>query len=277
LLLDSLPVCSVFTRGFPLEVSMDLGLKGKVAMVTGASRGIGRAITLGLVAEGCQVSGCARGQEGVDALAKDIQGRGGNALALAVDVTNENDARRWVEETQKRFGQVDILINNVGGSRPGGNLTASAEDWKAGFALNFFSTLDLCRLVVPLMSNQKSGCVINIASIYGREWGGPMTYNAAKAAMISLSKEMARELAPQGIRVNSVAPGSILFPGGSWEKRQIENPEMIAAFVKAELPFGRFGKPEEVADVVVFLASGRAQWVSGACINVDGCQSRSLI
>ncbi len=256
---------------------MDLGLKGKIAMVTGASRGIGRAIALGLVAEGCQVSVCARGQEGVDALAKDIQERGGNALALAVDVIRENDARRWVEETQKRFGRVDILINNVGGSRPGGNLTASAEDWKAGFALNFFSTLDLCRLVVPLMSAQKSGCVINIASIYGREWGGPMTYNAAKAAMISLSKEMARELAPQGIRVNSVAPGSILFPGGSWEKRRIENPDMIAAFVKAELPFGRFGKPEEVADVVVFLASGRAQWVSGACINVDGCQSRSLI
>lgn len=256
---------------------MDLGLKGKVAMITGASRGIGRAIALGLVAEGCRVSICARGQEGVEALTKDIQGRGGNALALAVDVTNEHDARRWVEETQKRFGQVDILVNNVGGSRPGGNLTASPEDWKNGFALNFFSALDLCRLVVPLMSAQKSGCVINIASVYGREWGGPMTYNAAKAAMISLSKEMARELAPQGIRVNSVAPGSILFPGGSWEKRQQDNPEMIAAFVKAELPFGRFGKPEEVADVVVFLASDRAYWVSGACLNVDGCQSRSLI
>ncbi|MGE0683695.1 MAG: SDR family NAD(P)-dependent oxidoreductase [Candidatus Binatia bacterium] len=256
---------------------MDLGLKGKVAMVTGASRGIGRAITLGLAAEGCRLSVCARGQEGVEQVVKEIQQLGGETLALAVDVTNEHDARRWVEETQQCFGQVDILINNVGGSRPGGNLTASSEDWKSGFALNFFSTLDLCRLVVPLMSSRKRGCVINIASIYGREWGGPMTYNAAKAAMISLSKEMARELAPQGIRVNSVAPGSILFPGGSWEKRQKESPDMIAAFVKAELPFGRFGKPEEVADVVVFLASGRAQWVSGACINVDGCQSRSLI
>ena len=246
-------------------------------MVTGASRGIGRAITLGLAAEGCRLSVCARGQEGVDALAKEVSTTGAEVIASAVDVTNENDARRWVEETQQRFAQVDILVNNVGGSRPGGNLTASPEDWKAGFALNFFSALDLCRLVVPLMSSKKSGCIINIASVYGREWGGPMTYNAAKAAMISLSKEMARELAPQGIRVNSIAPGSILFPGGSWEKRQIENPDMIAAFIKAELPFGRFGKPEEVANVVVFLASGRAQWVSGACINVDGCQSRSLI
>ena len=104
-----------------------------------------------------------------------------------------------------------------------------------------------------------------------------MTYNAAKAAMISLSKEMARELAPHGIRVNSVAPGSILFPGGSWDRRQKEDPEGIAAFVRRELPAGRFGTAEEVADVVIFLASDRANWISGACINVDGCQSRSLI
>jgi len=246
-------------------------------MVSGASRGIGRAIALGLAAEGCLLSLCARGKEGVEQVAQEVRGRGAEALALAVDVTNESEARRWMEETRSRFGRVDILINNVGGSRPGGNLTTSGEDWRSGFALNFFSALDLCRLVVPLMGERKSGCVINIASIYGREWGGPMTYNAAKAAMISLSKEMARELASQGIRVNSVAPGSILFPGGSWERRQKENPEAIAAFVKADLPFGRFGMPEEVADVVVFLASDRARWVSGACINVDGCQSRSLI
>ena len=256
---------------------MNLGLKGKVAMVSGASRGIGRAIVLGFADEGCRLSLCARGKEGIDRVTQEVQKTGAEVTALAGDVTNEADARQWVEETQKRFGRVDIVVNNVGGSRPGGNLSASREDWQSGFALNFFSALDLCRLVVPLMSSQKSGCVINIASVYGREWGGPMTYNAAKAAMISLSKEMARELAPQGIRVNSVAPGSILFPGGSWEKRQQDNPEGIAAFVKAELPFGRFGKPEEVADVVVFLASDRAQWVSGACITVDGCQSRSLI
>ena len=256
---------------------MNLGLKGKVAMVSGASRGIGRAIVLGFADEGCRLSLCARGKEGIDRVTQEVQKTGAEVTALAGDVTNEADARQWVEETQRRFGRVDIVVNNVGGSRPGGNLSASREDWQSGFALNFFSALDLCRLVVPLMSSQKSGCVINIASVYGREWGGPMTYNAAKAAMISLSKEMARELAPQGIRVNSVAPGSILFPGGSWEKRQQDNPEGIAAFVKAELPFGRFGKPEEVADVVVFLASDRAQWVSGACITVDGCQSRSLI
>src|SRR6266511_669918 len=124
---------------------MDLRLRGKVVMVSGASRGIGRAIALGLAAEGCRLSLCARGKEGLDQVAQEAQGRGAEVLALAGDVTSESDARRWVEETQNRFDQVDILVNNVGGSRPGGNLAASSEDWRGGFALNFFSALDLCR------------------------------------------------------------------------------------------------------------------------------------
>lgn len=256
---------------------MELGLAGKVAMVSGASRGIGKAIALGLAAEGCRLSVCARGREALEQTAEAIRGRGGRVLATALDVSNESQTTGWVEATRREYGTIDVLVNNVGGSRPGGNLDASGEDWHKGFDLNFFSALELCRLAVPAMREQGSGCVINISSIYGREWGGPMTYNASKAAMISLSKEMARELAPYGVRVNSVAPGSILFPGGSWERRQQQNPEGIAAFVKAELPAGRFGTVEEVADVVVFLASGRANWVSGACITVDGCQSRSLI
>lgn len=256
---------------------MNLGLDGKVAMISGGSRGIGRAVAAGLAAEGCRVSLCARGSDGLDEAVRELRGRGAEAAASAVDVTREDQARRWFEETRSRFGEVDILVNNVGGSRPGGDLAASRGDWRGGFDLNFFSALDLCRLAAPSMRERKRGCVINVASIYGREWGGPMTYNAAKAALISLSKEMARELAPHGIRVNSVAPGSILFPGGSWDRRRKEAPEAIAAFVEREIPAGRFGTPQEVADVVVFLASERASWISGACINVDGCQSRSLI
>ena len=256
---------------------MDLGLTARAAMITGASRGIGNAIALGMAAEGCRLSLCARGREDLEETAKDLRENGAEVLASTLDVTDENAARRWFDETRERYGGVDILVNNVGGSRPGGNLSASADDWRRGFSLNFFSALDLCRLVVPSMRDGGRGCVINIASIYGREWGGPMTYNAAKAAMISLSKEMARELAPHGIRVNSVAPGSILFDGGSWDRRRKEDPDGIAAFVEREIPAGRFGTPREVADVVVFLASDRANWISGACVNVDGCQSRSLI
>jgi 3-oxoacyl-[acyl-carrier protein] reductase len=257
------------------EEDMDLGLEGKIAMVTGASRGIGREIVRGLAVEGCRLSICARGQKGLDDVAQEIQGRGVEVLTRALDVTVEGSTQRWTEETKGRFGRIDVLVNNVGAGRPGGDLGVSEKEWRAGFELNFFSALRLCQLVAPLM--QEGGCIINIASIYGREWGGPMSYNAAKAAMISLSKTMARDLASRGIRVNSVAPGSIIFPGGGWERRQKENPEAISSFVKNDLPFGRFGSPDEVADVVVFLASERARWVSGASIVVDGCQSRSLI
>ena len=256
---------------------MDLGLTGRVAMISGASRGIGKAVALGLAEEGCRLSLCARGRQDLDETSLELRGRGAEVLASPLDVTDADAARRWFDETRDAYRDIDILVNNVGGSRPGGNLSASAEEWRQGFSLNFFSALELCRLVAPAMQERKRGCIINVASIYGREWGGPMTYNAAKAAMISLSKEMARELAPYGIRVNSVAPGSILFPGGSWDRRQKENPEGIAAFVQREIPAGRFGTAQEVADVVVFLASDRANWISGACINVDGCQSRSLI
>ena len=220
---------------------MDLGLTGRVAMISGASRGIGKAVAAGLAAEGCRLSLCARGREDLDETVGELRAGGAEVLASTLDVTDSTAARCWFDETRDTYRGIDILVNNVGGSRPGGNLSASADDWRQGFSLNFFSALELCRLVVPAMQERGQGCVINIASIYGREWGGPMTYNAAKAAMISLSKEMARELAPHAIRVNSVAPGSILFPGGSWDRRQKEDPDGIATFVRRELPAGRFG------------------------------------
>ena len=135
----------------------------------------------------------------------------------------------------------------------------------------------MTRLVVPSMKERRSGAIVHVASIFGREWGGAASYMTAKAGLIAYSKACARELAPHGIRVNSVAPGSTLFPGGSWDRRRKSDPEGIAAFVARELPLGRFGRPVEVAAGIVFLASQPASLVIGACLNVDGGQSRSLI
>jgi 3-oxoacyl-[acyl-carrier protein] reductase len=256
---------------------MELGLRGKVVMVTGGSRGIGRAIALGCAEEGCRLSLCGRSQATLDDAANVIKAYEVELLTVSADLTDPQGAERFVQATLDRYGRIDVLVNNVGGSRRGELEVLSEQDWREVYDLNFFSTLRMVRLVVPVMKRQGSGRILNIASIWGREAGGAMTYNASKAAVISLSKSLARELAPHNILVNSIAPGSTLFPGGSWDRRQRENPGQIAQFIKDELPLGRFGRPEEVAAVVVFLASQKASLMTGACVTVDGCQSRSLI
>lgn len=256
---------------------MDLGLSGKVALITGGSRGIGRAIAMDLAREGCHVAFSARGTEVLRATEKDVAALGAQVLAVQADMTSAGDVERLVNTTAERFGGVDILVNNVGGSRGGQNWDTPDEDWAEVLYLNLFAAIRAARHVIPLMRKRKWGRIINISSIYGREAGGAMTYNAVKASMNSWSKSLAKQLAKDGILVNVVAPGSILFPGGSWERRQQDNPAFIENFVRTEMPLGRFGHPEEVAAMVAFLASERASLMTGACINVDGCQSRSNI
>ncbi len=167
-------------------------------------------------------------------------------------------------------------MNNVALARGGDIVATTDAEWQEAFDQTLFPAIRASRLVVPSMRARGGGAIIIISSIFGREAGGRMTYNAVKAAEISLGKSLAQQLAKDNIRVNSVSPGSISFPGGSWFKRQQTDPEGIAAFIKAELPFGRFGRADEVGDVVAFLASSRATWVSGTSIVVDGCQSRSF-
>ena len=256
---------------------MDLGLKNKVAIVSGASRGIGRSIALTLAAEGAQLCVCARNEEGLKKAAAEMEAAGTEVEAVAVDVTTTEGAEALVAAARERFGGVDILINNVGGSVWTPFAEISDDEWNHVLNLSFLSAVRVSRAAFPLMEQRGGGSIINISSIFGRESGGPISYNASKAAMISMSANLAIEGAAKNIRVNSVAPGSIIFPGGSWERRQKENPEQIKAFIEANLPFGRFGKPEEVANVVAFLASERSSWVTGTCINVDDSQSKSNI
>jgi 3-oxoacyl-[acyl-carrier protein] reductase len=198
-------------------------------------------------------------------------------VAVAADVAPEAGAERVVSEAVAGLGGVDILVNNVGVARGTGILETSDAEWQTALDQTLFPAIRASRLAVPHMRRRGGGVIIMITSIWGRESGGRMTYNAVKAAQTSLAKAMSQQLAPDGIRVLSVAPGSILFPGGSWWKRQQEDPAGIAEFVRRELPFGRFGRDDEVGDVVAFLASPRASWISGASITVDGGQSRSNI
>jgi 3-oxoacyl-[acyl-carrier protein] reductase len=256
---------------------MDLGLNGKVAIVTGASRGVGRAIAHALAAEGCRLSIVARGRKALEETADDLWRSGTETLAIVADLTVAQDIDRIVQATTDRFGSIDILVHNAGGAKGQNIFDTSDEDWEEALALNVLALTRLAKLVAPIMSQQGEGRIITVSSIFGRESGGRTAYNSLKAALISLTKSLARQFAPNNILVNSVAPGSLLFPGSSWDRRQQADPERIAAFVKSDLPLGRFGKPEEVAAVVVFLASRQASLISGACIPVDGAQSHSNI
>ena len=258
---------------------MDLGLRDKVAIITGSSRGLGLAAANALAAEGCRVTLCGRTAATLEAAAGDVgaaAGGSGRVVAVAADVSTPEGARAVMDRTMDAFGGVDVLVNNVGVARGSGLLETTDAEWQDAIDQTLMPAIRMSRLAVPSMQQRGGGAIVIIASIFGREAGGRMAYNAVKAAEISLAKSLALQLASSNIRVNSVSPGSILFEGGSWWKRQQDDPAGIADFIRRELPFGRFGRAEEVGDVVAFLASDRAGWISGTSVVVDGCQSRAF-
>ena len=259
---------------------VDLGLRDKVAVVTGSSRGLGLACARTLAVEGCLVCICGRTASTLEHARRDVADRAGGddrVIAVAADLGTPEGVAAVVDGAVAAFGGLDILVNNVGLARGATLVETTDDEWQEAFDQTLFPAIRASRLAVPHMKRRGGGAVVIIASVFGREAGGRMTYNAVKAAEISLAKSMAQQLARDNIRVNSIAPGSISFPGGTWHRRQQEDPAGMAEFVRRDLPFGRFGRADEVGAVVAFLASSKASWISGASITVDGCQSRSLI
>jgi 3-oxoacyl-[acyl-carrier protein] reductase len=251
---------------------MDLGIEGKVALVTAATRGIGLAIARALAAEGARVSVVARTPSDVQRVAESIGG-----LGVAADLLTDDGCKRAVEETEHGLGPIEILVNNMGARAGSTWKDTGIAEFEAAFRGNLGVSARMTELVLPRMLERGWGRVVVISSVFGREWGGAPAYNAAKAAENSYVKSLAREVASRGVTVNAVAPGSILWEGGGWHRRQQADPEGIAEFVRREMPMGRFGTVDEVASVVAFVCSSQAGLLTGACIPVDGGQGRSII
>lgn len=254
---------------------MDLKLAGKIALVTGSSRGIGLATARAFATEGCRLMLAARSAEQLTFAASDLRAKGAEVAARVADVGKPEDAVALVDAAVAAYRGVDILVNNVGGGGGGARVADSTDDdWRGALERNLIQTVRMMRLALPHMKGRPGAAIINIASISG--WSPQLAmsgqYGAAKAALIFDTERWALEFVPHGIRVNTVSPGSILVEGNGWDRYRLANPDYYADYVRYGFPMGRLGTAEEVADVIVFAASPRAHWINGRNIPVDGLE-----
>jgi 3-oxoacyl-[acyl-carrier protein] reductase len=248
---------------------MQISFKDKRVVVAGGSRGIGRSIALGFAGAGAAVSICARGQAGLDATAGEIRALGARAHAAPCDLADRESITAYVTAAAASLGGIDILVNNASGF--GGGDTE--DGWRKGLDVDVMATVRASNVAIPHIERSGGGAILNISSISGLGASARSTsYAAVKAAVINYTLSQGLMLAAKKIRVNAIAPGSIEFPGGMWEQHKTANPQLYNGVLKS-IPWGRLGKPEEIANAALFLCSDHASWITGQTLTVDGGQS----